>query len=59
MPDLYRPDFQSECYVCGASPTVCVTGHVVPDTMLCGFHFFHDRAMVDWTEWNEREEPTE
>ena len=26
------PDFASECYVCGASPTVVVLGHVVPET---------------------------
>jgi hypothetical protein len=57
--DLYLPNFDIECHECGASPTVVVRGHIVPDTALCGPHFFSDRTMVDWTLWNEPQEATE
>jgi hypothetical protein len=56
---IYKPDFEEECYICGASPCVIVEGHVVPDTMLCGVHFFHNDIMSDWSEWNEQPEEEE
>ena len=59
MPELYRPNFAGECYLCGASPTVVVEGHIVPDTQLCGVHFFNDRLMSDWDTWNLQTEETE
>lgn len=56
---MFYPDFDSECSVCGNSPTVIVEGHIVPDTELCGVCFWHDRSMIDWTRWNEALESTE
>jgi hypothetical protein len=56
---IYRPDFDGECYLCGASPTVVVEGHIVPNTQLCGPHFFRDKQMVDWDEWNNQPDDTE
>lgn len=56
---VFHPDFEGECRECGTSPTVIVVDHVMPDTELCGPHFFADRAMVDWTLWNTQEEDTE
>lgn len=56
---IYCPDFAGECRECGSSPTVIVVDHIVPDTDLCGVHFFADRAMVDWQLWNLREDDTE
>lgn len=55
----FRPDFDNECRECGRSPTVIVVDHPVPNTDLCGPHFFADRAMVDWELWNLRDEDTE
>lgn len=57
--NIYRPDFNGECRECGTSPTVVVLGHIVPDTDLCGPHFFADRSMVDWELWNLRNEDTD
>lgn len=59
MDPQYKPDFDGECYVCGSSPTVIVIDHVVPDTNLCGVHFFNDRRMSDWELWNDEREATE
>ena len=56
---IYEPDFDEACFKCGATPTVIIPGHVVPDTKLCGVHFFNDRRMVDWEEWNTKPEDTE
>jgi hypothetical protein len=56
---IFYPDFQAECRVCGASPCVVVDDHIQPETELCGQHFFHDRSMIDWNEWNEEVEDTE
>jgi hypothetical protein len=56
---LFQPDFDSECSICGACPTVIVTGHIQPDTELCGVCFWHDRSMVDWELWNEPIESTD
>ena len=56
---IYRPNFDGECYICGESPTVIVEGHIVPDTQLCGPHFFQDARMVDWEEWNTHPEDNE
>jgi hypothetical protein len=56
---MYKPDFKTECKECGATPTVVVVGHTCPATELCGFHFFLDRQMVDWNEWNNEPEDTE
>ena len=55
----YRPDFTLECKECGETPTVVVVGHTCPSTELCGFHFFLDRLMTDWSEWNNEQESTE
>ena len=57
--EVYSPNFEGECHNCGASPTVVVSGHVVPDTQLCGPCFFSDRRMVDWSLWNDEIEATE
>ena len=56
---IYHPDFQTECRICGTTPTVVVEGHPQPDTELCGACFFHDRLMTDWSEWNNQPEDTE
>lgn len=56
---MYHPDFHSECQCCGTCPTVIVEGHAQPNTMLCGPCFFADRAMIDWTLWNDLPESTE
>lgn len=56
---IYKPDFEEECYICGATPCVTIEGHIVPETRLCGPHFFNDRRMVEWEEWNTQEEDTE
>lgn len=55
----YWPNFQGECKDCGSIPTVIVVGHPVPETNLCGSHFFSDRLMVDWNEWNNQPDTTE
>lgn len=57
--NTYHPDFDAECRICGTSPCVVVDGHGQPDTELCGWHFFHDRVMQDWSLWNEPLEATE
>jgi hypothetical protein len=60
MPDpKYHPDFDEECRICGTSPCVVVEDHPQGDTQLCGVHFFSDRLMVDWEEWNSTPEDTE
>lgn len=56
---VFHPNFEGECRECGSSPTVIVVDHPVPDTCLCGRHFFADRTMVNWELWNERQEDTE
>lgn len=56
---IYRPDFDEECHICGASPTVVVEGHIVPDTLLCGVHFFKDKSMIEWEDWNTHPDETE
>lgn len=55
----FRPNFQGECRECGTSPTVIVVDHPVPETDLCGWHFFADRSMIDWQLWNDDPEDTE
>lgn len=57
----YTPNFDKPCYVCSAKPTVRVEDHEhgVPDTELCGPHFFLDRTMSDWEMWNNQREDTE
>lgn len=52
---FYYPNWQSECHVCGTSPTVVVAGHKVPETQLCGLHFFEGKEMSHWENWNESE----
>lgn len=55
---MYYPDWDGICRICGTSPTVIVAGHPhMPDTELCGVHFWHDQEMVDWQEWNNQEDP--
>lgn len=56
---IYRPNFDGVCHKCGNSPTVIVEGHIVPETLLCGPHFFNDKTMVDWDEWNTQPDETE
>ena len=56
---IYSPDFDAECSVCGASPTVVVNDHAQPATELCGPCFFSDRSMLEWELWNEPQEATE
>lgn len=58
MPPLYHPDFEGECRICDASPTVKVVNHSNPDTELCGTCFFGDREMSDWEDWNNQPEDT-
>lgn len=57
--NIYSPDFDGECRECGSSPTVIVINHIVPNTDLCGPHFFADRAMVNWELWNHQPDETE
>lgn len=56
---IFRANFDGECYICAASPTVVVEGHITPQTLLCGTHFFNDRLMIDWELWNEPTEGTD
>lgn len=56
---VFHPNFKVECRECGRQPTVIVVDHPVPNTELCGPHFFGDRLMVDWELWNNREEDSE
>ena len=56
---MFHPDFDEQCRVCGASPTVVVEGHSQPDTQLCGCCFFHDRDMIDWFLWNDKGDSNE
>lgn len=56
---IYHPDFDKECKLCGRTPCVVVEGHLKPNTKLCGPHFFNDRSMVDWERWNDTPEDTE
>lgn len=55
----YTPDFDSECRICGTSPTVHVVGHKQPDTELCGVHFFNNPDMKNHDDWNEAQEETD
>ncbi len=55
----YKPDFDNDCRICGTSPTVIVVEHPVPQTDLCGPHFFNDRLMIDPDLWNDQMEDTE
>ena len=57
--EQFAPDFQSECSICGTSPTVVVLEHIQPNTELCGICFFQDRRMIDFELWNEPMEATE
>lgn len=59
---LFIPIFDLECEVCGGVPCVGIqepeaTG--VRSTGVCGVHFFRDRGMRDWEEWNAEKESTE
>lgn len=54
-PANYQPDFDASCRICGSSPCVIVVGHIQPETELCGTHFFSDRMMRDWEEWNNED----
>jgi hypothetical protein len=56
---VFKPNFDNECRECGAKPTVVVIDHPIPETDLCGPHFFADRMMLDWQLWNEQPEGTE
>lgn len=56
---VFHPNFKRECRECGTSPTVIVVDHPVPETDLCGFHFFADRSMINWEDWNTDPETTE
>lgn len=56
---VFRPDFQSACERCGASPCVVIQGDTAHSSLLCGPHFFQDRLMNDWSLWNEEPESTE
>lgn len=49
----FHPDFEASCRICGTSPCVVVANHPVPDTDLCGPHFFHNTEMNQWEDWNE------
>lgn len=58
----FQPDFAGECRQCGTGPTVIVYDpehRRNSETDLCGVHFFNDRQMVDWEEWNNQPEDTE
>ena len=56
---MFHPDFDTECRICGTTPTVVVEGHVQPQTELCGICFWQDSSMFDWTIWNDREDEDE
>lgn len=57
----YLPIFGLECRRCGTSPVVGIqeTPNIIHSTGLCGPHFFADRLMVDWEEWNNSPESSE
>lgn len=66
MPQAYIPIFDVECRNCGHSPIVGLIEAGNPgspdrirSTGLCGPEFFADRAMVDWSQWNDESEATE
>ena len=57
---VYVPIFDQECDLCAASPCVGLTlEEGVRSTARCAVCFFGDRAMLDWQDWNDREESTE
>ena len=61
-PQTYHPDFEAECRICDTSPCVVVYDPEArrnSETELCGRCFFHDRAMVDWEQWNNGREGSE
>jgi len=58
MNELYHPDYDTECRICGTVPCVIVAGHIQPHTNLCGVCFFHDHDMTDWSLWNDQQDPT-
>jgi hypothetical protein len=53
---FFRPDFETDCRLCGTSPCVRAEGHPQPDTDLCGVCFFDSPDMNDWNDWNTDEE---
>lgn len=58
--NYYTPIFGQECARCDHDVCVGINGDEgVQSTGLCGVHFFADRTMVDWEEWNEGRESTE
>lgn len=50
---FFYPDRRTECRICGTLPTVTAGGHKVPQTQLCGFHFFDAEEMKNWENWND------
>jgi hypothetical protein len=58
---MYQPIFQVECMECDATPTVGVQHEkgFLEATKLCGRCFFNDRAMLDYTLWNNQPDSTE
>lgn len=60
--NLFIPIFDLECEVCGDVPCVGINDpdcEGIRSTRVCGPHFFRDRSMRDWTEWNSPKEGTE
>jgi hypothetical protein len=57
----YLAIWQVECSICEASPVVGfrTPSEQVVSTGLCGVHFFGDRGMEDWEDWNNVQESTE
>ena len=58
---MYQPIFQLECRECDQRPVVGIQRPegVLESTGLCGTCFFADRAMVEFTLWNDTPESTE
>lgn len=55
----FVPSFDTACRICSTVPTVVIPGHLVEETELCGRCFWADRAMIDWTLWNDPHDSTE
>ena len=59
---MFIPIFDQECDICDSTPCVGIKdpeAQGIRSTGACGIHFFRDRAMQDWEDWNTSMESTE
>jgi len=52
----YNANPRLDCYICGSTPCVVVEGHEVPQTHLCGSHFFGDPSKHSPDTWNDNDQ---